>query len=214
MENQESKIKIWEKIPPGVLIPLVVLASLGLAALLIWLGVKLAPVGLLDPEKLSAEKQQEEWRKKRADRGNDNENSFSDTSLPEYQYVPKEKNSEAEEGSLGETNSNSSENAGGDSSAEANDNSSLVKNSSSSTVEENSNSSSTKSTGGSSAAGGSGTSAGCTYPTGDINVWWHSASLKQRDCYISKHGVPVFSQEEPYFCDYEKSEDCYYMKYK
>jgi len=49
----------------------------------------------------------------------------------------------------------------------------------------------------------------CTYPMGDVKLWWRRAPKKQRDCYIKKNGIPDFLANEPYFCDYEKNEDCY-----
>jgi len=49
----------------------------------------------------------------------------------------------------------------------------------------------------------------CTYPGGDVKLWWRRAPKKQRDCYIKKNGWPDFLADEPYFCDYEKNEDCY-----
>jgi len=49
----------------------------------------------------------------------------------------------------------------------------------------------------------------CTYPEGDVELWWRRSTKKQRDCYIKKNGYPDFLGKEPYFCDYEKNEDCY-----
>lgn len=212
MEVQKNKIKIWDRIPPSVLIPLVVIGSLGAAAFLIWLGIKLAPVELLDPEKLSADKQQEEWRKKRAGKDNGNDNDSTGDSTTEYEYDPARQNESTGAGdSSGAENTNSAAGGNGTSADTTEINSASDVDSADNS---NTNSGSGVKSAGSSSAAGNATYTGCTYPTGDINVWWHSASLKQRDCYISKHGVPVFSQEEPYFCDYENSKDCYYMEYK
>ena len=214
--EEKIKIKIWEKIPPGILIPLVVFGSVAFAVFLIWLGIKLAPVELTDPETLSAEKQQEEWRKKRLNKGNGNENSTEDISLPEYQYNPNENKADAQEGSVAD---NDNFNSGGTGSGSEGDQSGVANQADTSSSgndqnEDTSENSDSSSKSGDATQNGSTAAAGCTYPSGDINVWWHKASLKQRDCYISKHGVPVFSSEEPYFCDYENSKDCYYMKYK
>ncbi len=218
MEVQKNKIKIWEKIPPTVMMPLLIFGALGFAIFLIWLGIQLAPVELKDPETLSAEKQQEEWRKKKAGRGNNNDNESNGSSSLDYQYIPKEKTQETGEGFIGENSNaniveNGESNSDEASSTENVNLSDTVDNADENDEEGTNETGKSKSSGGSSASGGT-TFTGCTYPTGDINVWWHSASLKQRDCYISKHGVPVFSQEEPYFCDYENSQDCYYMEYK
>gem|GEM_PF-1562396 len=54
------------------------------------------------------------------------------------------------------------------------------------------------------------TSENCTYPEGDVKIWWSRATRKQRDCYISRNGPPNFGKDTPYFCDYESNEDCYY----
>lgn len=49
----------------------------------------------------------------------------------------------------------------------------------------------------------------CTYPEGDAALWWRRSSKKQRNCYIKKNGYPEFVKNDPYFCDYDKNEDCY-----
>jgi len=53
-------------------------------------------------------------------------------------------------------------------------------------------------------------SSGCSYPEGDVNIWWRKATAKQKDCYIKQHGQPNFNRDTPYFCDYDSNEDCYY----
>ena len=50
---------------------------------------------------------------------------------------------------------------------------------------------------------------GCHYPSGDVSIWWHSATKKQQDCYVGKNGQPDLYRP-PYFCPYENNEDCYY----
>ncbi len=65
MKEENKKTKILDKIPPGVLVPLALLGALALAGLLIWLGIKLSPVELRDPEAISAEKQWMQSEKKK-----------------------------------------------------------------------------------------------------------------------------------------------------
>lgn len=50
----------------------------------------------------------------------------------------------------------------------------------------------------------------CYHPPGDVQKWWHNATSKQKECYISQHGQPNLGQQAPYFCAYNNSEDCYY----
>ncbi|MFH1182922.1 MAG: hypothetical protein V1690_01525 [Candidatus Moraniibacteriota bacterium] len=50
----------------------------------------------------------------------------------------------------------------------------------------------------------------CYHPPGNVQKWWHNATPKQKECYISQHGQPNLGRQVPYFCDYNNSEDCYY----
>ena len=52
----------------------------------------------------------------------------------------------------------------------------------------------------------------CTYPSGNVLEWWFKSSKEEKECYISRHGIPDFGDTEPYFCDYENSEDCVITK--
>ena len=74
----------------------------------------------------------------------------------------------------------------------------------------NSNANQNSSDGGSEEQGGGGTQQECYHPPGDVRKWWNKATPKQKECYISQHGMPDFGRQVPYFCDYNNSEDCYY----
>ena len=50
----------------------------------------------------------------------------------------------------------------------------------------------------------------CYHPPGDVRRWWNDATPKQKECYISQHGMPDLGPQVPYFCDYNNSEDCFY----
>jgi len=224
----------FNKIPTIILIPGILLGSFLIAVFLIWTGVRLAPVSfkeLSDPYKT-------EGKANRAG-SSDNANSNSESSGGDSTRAETERDWNYDSENLGAGNFNvngggkeSGNMSGGQSSNSAQSNSNVNStapdssnsgasgetaestkkasgNSSSTELEvENEVTSSSSSTSGS--AQGESTSGDCTYPEGDVNRWWSKATKIQRECYIKKHGLPDFSKNGPYFCDYQNSEDCYY----
>lgn len=216
---------LFSKVPPIILVPLVLITAFGIAAFLIWAGIKLSPVEIQNPEGYAEERKKNQNSKVKI---TDTENEDSQSSQGDW-----ESNSEGAGGDPEEfkappspdkpnPNKESSQNIVGlptqsskpapQTNTNSNDGTSQVK-------EENVEAPSytprakSENVNINPELGGSSHPDPCTYPDGDINVWWHTASQKQKDCYIAQHGLPNFKKEEPYFCDYNKSQDCFYLEY-
>lgn len=212
-----------------VLVPVVLIVALGIAALLIWAGIKLAPVSLRDPEAYLANQQTQSGKNYSGTAENNNQNnnqnnSGSNPSISDYLNQPGASVTPDAGGSgtvpditSGSDNASlqaQNKNIGNSGSSPVNNNNQNFSSSGSSGTVETTETEPGKS--GSSAADTANSrtdtsdSSGCTYPSGNLDSWWHTASQKQRDCYISKMGQPRFDSSAPYFCDYNNSQDCYY----
>jgi len=229
----------FNKIPAVILIPGILLASFLIAVFLIWSGTKVAVIDMVDPfgssgntngkKALSSNKNsntEDDFTSDTYRNGSGNSASGETGSAG---------NSGQNGGSLaGQTNNGSGESSGdtgassglsdgtsqtaGGSSSESSSEQADVGGSHSSSSDSGSGGASqgAKKMPSSSSGGGIGNenynsnvSANCTYPEGDVSLWWRRAPKIERDCYIKENGFPDFLASEPYFCDYEKNEDCY-----
>lgn len=216
----------FNRIPPVVLIPTVMLMALGIAVFLIWAGIKLSPVVMKENGVFGEE------GKRGKGRENDVLTGSTDSSLAEEDKFCSEgggfygacsslnletggdvatgatgANSEAEgNGQPGQSNQGTVSNTTSDSLSSGNEEEGATSAQTNSSYYGNIRNSN-KSISGSGSA-----SKKCAYPAGDVNLWWHNATPRQKNCYISQHGQPDLSSKAPYFCGYEDSKDCYYKK--
>jgi len=211
----------FNRIPSVALIPAVMLLALGIAAFLIWVGIKLSPVVIKEEGAITEERKKEKGKKNNTPAGEE-ENGFWGESpfggkVNGLRDTGSDLGLETGGGTAGVNGG--TENSGGQTDQ---NNQNAVSNTAGSSLSY-----------GDEGEGGTGAQAGssyygknrnsnksvsgsgnaskrCTYPAGDINVWWHNATQRQKNCYISQHGLPDLSSKVPYFCGYDNSEDCYY----
>lgn len=223
----------FNKIPTIILIPGILLGSFLAAILLIWSGMKMAPVEIREPFENNSNTNA---RKRSVGDKNNNlegmENPGENHDSYNNSSANLDSNANADLDKTGSNGQNSGTNQLNDNlhnSNPTNQGNSTVDNSeintdrnqesegrSSSQSTSATTSSSSKSTSSygtststNSSAYGNSTSGNCIYPEGDVELWWRRATKKQRDCYITKNGFPDFFKNSPYFCDYDNNDDCY-----